>query len=470
MIFDGLDPWNADDRESVRDLELRAILAKNVLSWVLRNPQLVTIEKPISLERVRYDNLSRHQLGKFFKNFLHLTKNLPDWALLNCDEVGAGGRANSNISTKIALRLCSDHNLLPIRKTGCTGKHVTFMPFVAASGNVAATWIVAKGAEAQRRRLLPVAACYPNHRLILSPDSASVTKVIMEQHLLPTLEGYRTSLGKGRADRLLLVLDGHRSRFSCVMLRALERANVHLLLLPAHATHILQPIDTNLAKSMKRGGPVEAQQVKQGIRAGRQSTMADAHSVMSRFASSVSRALTMDKIRGAWRDTGLYPFDMNLINRRMLAPPTWSEFLLTLRMRPSVNSQNVALNGAIATPDHDYSGYSAYSYGGDVLTSEDAMSRLEARQVSRERGPVTAENSGEPPSPSRVTRRVRRRIKTATQARVQLGLEGASEEDGHMDSEMCRGWSAPVQAVRPCTYCGLPDVRGHYMECRNRLK
>jgi hypothetical protein len=50
---------------------------------------------------------------------------------------------------------------------------------------------------------------------------------------------------------VLLIQDGHTSHISIELIEAARANDVHLLCLPAHTTHLLQPSDVGVFKSFK---------------------------------------------------------------------------------------------------------------------------------------------------------------------------------------------------------------------------
>ena len=50
---------------------------------------------------------------------------------------------------------------------------------------------------------------------------------------------------------VLLVLDGHGSHITIEVIEFAQSNNIHLLCLPSHTSHILQPLDIGVFKSFK---------------------------------------------------------------------------------------------------------------------------------------------------------------------------------------------------------------------------
>jgi hypothetical protein len=70
--------------------------------------------------------------------------------------------------------------------------------------------------------------------------------------LLYELSLYRAKLEPNlREERLLLILDGHSSRWTSEAIALLRDGGVDVLVLPAHCTHVLQPFDVCVASAVK---------------------------------------------------------------------------------------------------------------------------------------------------------------------------------------------------------------------------
>uniref|UniRef100_A0A1X7VAM0 DDE-1 domain-containing protein n=1 Tax=Amphimedon queenslandica TaxID=400682 RepID=A0A1X7VAM0_AMPQE len=72
---------------------------------------------------------------------------------------------------------------------------------------------------------------------------------INEQLLLEWFEFFIESIPPARP--VLIIEDGHASHVSLDVIKLAKENNVHLLCLPSHSMHILQPLDVGVFKSLK---------------------------------------------------------------------------------------------------------------------------------------------------------------------------------------------------------------------------
>ena len=80
-------------------------------------------------------------------------------------------------------------------------------------------------------------------------------KNIMIHHFIPHVQKVREELGTD--DRAALIVDGHLSRYDLETFCALREAGIDLIILPAHSSHITQPLDITLNGLIKRAFPAE---------------------------------------------------------------------------------------------------------------------------------------------------------------------------------------------------------------------
>lgn len=129
------------------------------------------------------------------------------------------------------------------------------------------------------------------------------------EYVVQGLVEYRRSLGKQRLP-MLLIIDVHRTH---EILDACEAENIHVLLLPVHLTHILQPLDVavfNLYKAAVRDRKTAyavqwIDEVPDIAEATRKRCVTIGKSLVA-----YRQALTPHNIRMAFYKTGIYPTNM----------------------------------------------------------------------------------------------------------------------------------------------------------------
>jgi hypothetical protein len=134
---------------------------------------------------------------------------------------------------------------------------------------------------------------------------------------------YIPETNQGHSRTRMLILDGHGSHISIDFLWACKQNNIKLLFLPAHSSHILQPLDLSSFSVTKS-------KYRRQITA--LASLDDAAPVKKeRFITCYAHArkdgLTKNTIRAGWKASGMCPFNIELvlsssqITDRSITPP-----------------------------------------------------------------------------------------------------------------------------------------------------
>jgi hypothetical protein len=102
----------------------------------------------------------------------------------------------------------------------------------------------------------------------------------------------------------LLVLDGHESHHSAEFEVYCTEHNIITLCMPAHSSHILQPLDVGCFSPLKQA---YGQQIEEMMRA--QITHISKDDFFPAFHAAFNIAMTESNIQGGFRGAGLFPFD-----------------------------------------------------------------------------------------------------------------------------------------------------------------
>jgi hypothetical protein len=120
----------------------------------------------------------------------------------------------------------------------------------------------------------------------------------------------------GRGDqKVLLLLDGHRSHVALTLAEWAKDNNVILYILPAHTSHILQPLDVGCYGPFQRMYHV---QLHKYIR--------QTHAAITKYSIAeisckvYNRALCADNLQSSFRRTGIYPLDRTVVPKSSMVP------------------------------------------------------------------------------------------------------------------------------------------------------
>ena len=117
---------------------------------------------------------------------------------------------------------------------------------------------------------------------------------------------------------ILLIQDGHSSHVSIELIEMTRANDVIVLCLPAHTSHILQPLDVGVFKAFKTSfnkacGNYMRQHPNQVI---------TTDVLASVVAQAYLTSFTPVNILSGFKKTGVYPFNPSVVDDRQLAPST----------------------------------------------------------------------------------------------------------------------------------------------------
>ncbi|XP_045188616.2 uncharacterized protein LOC123546428 [Mercenaria mercenaria] len=115
---------------------------------------------------------------------------------------------------------------------------------------------------------------------------------------------------------LLLIFDGHKSHITIPVINWAKEHNVSLFVLPAHTSHVLQPLDVGCYGPMQR---IYNAQCHKFLRENPSSKITR-YDVCSLACNAYTSALSVVNIRSAFKRTGIYPFNPEVILDTQLAP------------------------------------------------------------------------------------------------------------------------------------------------------
>ena len=161
---------------------------------------------------------------------------------------------------------------------------------------------------------------------------------------LKFLEGFHNSRKSDDLDELL-ILDGHVSHFSVSALSYCREKRIHMLVLPPHCSHRLQPLDISVFKALKSYFNTEANSWHLSNPKCSNMTRSDFESIFvpawSKIASNADLAIH------GFESTGILPFNPNRIDTTCFAI---SENILNARKRAANSLSTSFASTSCPTP------------------------------------------------------------------------------------------------------------------------
>ncbi|TIC97836.1 Jerky like protein [Colletotrichum higginsianum] len=137
------------------------------------------------------------------------------------------------------------------------------------------------------------------------------------------------TLPQGKEVRLL-IMDGHGSHTTTDFMWLCYINNIHLLFLPPHTSHVLQPLDQSVFSPVKAAYRKELGYLGQW----NDSTVVGKRNFIGCYQKARTAGMTMQNIRSGWKWTGLWPVSM--------AKPLMSSLLLPSTPAASGSSDQVS--------------------------------------------------------------------------------------------------------------------------------
>lgn len=158
---------------------------------------------------------------------------------------------------------------------------------------------------------------------------------------------------------VLLIQDGHSSHLSIELIELAQKNDVHLLCLPAHTTHILQPLDVGVFKSFKSFFSKACHKYMMQC-PGRVVT----NDVLASLVGEAwPQSFTPLNVLGGFKKCGIYPLNPGQISDRQTAP---SKALAQEQATPARNDREPSAVESVFTPEEEEKYKQRYEEGYDL--------------------------------------------------------------------------------------------------------
>lgn len=264
----------------------------------LRTPQPLSYARALCSNKAVIDDFFE-KLGGIYGRLNFISKPMQ---IFNSDESGIGiVHKPGKVVAEVGRR--SVHSITSAEK----GKNHTIVSCVSASGII-----------------LPPLMIYPRKRSL--PDKAKEGAVpgtlfmvsengwINREIYLEWFRFFLRSIPPARP--VLLIQDGHASHISIELIELAQANDIHLMCLPAHTTHILQPLDVGVFKSFK----LYFSKACHRYITAHPGRVITTDLLASLVGEAWPQSLTPLNILSGFRKCGIYPFNPGEISDRQIAP------------------------------------------------------------------------------------------------------------------------------------------------------
>ena len=267
---------------------------------------ILTLRTPQSLSYTRAVCANKEMIDDFFANlgaiFGRLNLITKPSQIFNADETGVTiVHRPSKIIAHIGRRN------VPSLTSADKGKTHTVLACVSASGQIIPPFMVYP-----RKRPVPEKmreGAYPNTTCQVS-ENGWMTKALFFKwfklfvQMIPPLRP------------VLLVLDGHGSHITIDVIEHARSNDIHLLCLPSHTSHILQPLDVGVFKSFK----TFFSKVCSQYMAKNPGQVITEDVLAALVGKAFAQSHTPLNVLGGFKKAGIYPFNPGEVSDRQLAP------------------------------------------------------------------------------------------------------------------------------------------------------
>lgn len=180
---------------------------------------------------------------------------------------------------------------------------------------------------------------------------------------------------------VLLIYNGHSSHIDIKLVEIAVRNNVTILLLPPHSSHLLQPMDLSVFKSIKNTWD---QSLCTWTRNHKQQKLPKKE--LSKLICEIWLKLDKQIIINGFKKAGIYPFNRFVIDRKNFDPLSlkrWDTYQSENNHEPCSSSQsNMVINEPIAANENDLPSTETSSFE-ELLLSTMKQSNVEKTTSKR---------------------------------------------------------------------------------------
>ncbi|EGX92365.1 DDE superfamily endonuclease, CENP-B-like protein [Cordyceps militaris CM01] len=276
-------------------------LGKHWLTRFLqRHPEIATTRaRPIGLDRAT--SATPEKISAFFDQLQHPDySDIPNSAIWNMDETGL--REGLGLNGLVLSR--AGRKSTPVMQPE-PGSWITILECVSAARGSIDPVILFKGQlDVWRHWFKEKLDPNSNWSYKTTPKGWTSNSIAIDwltKHFDPLTRPADPS------QKRLLILDGHGSHCQLHFMWLAFQSNIMLLYLPAHTSHILQPLDMGLFAPLKRKYRSAYSSLAQGMELANQKAL-----FIDAYAIARASAFTPENVRGGWRGTGIRPINASV--------------------------------------------------------------------------------------------------------------------------------------------------------------
>jgi DDE superfamily endonuclease/helix-turn-helix, Psq domain/Tc5 transposase DNA-binding domain len=266
-----------------------------IQAFLKRNPSIRT-QKSYSRESARINGATTEVIRPWFNHFFNpeIQAIKPEHRY-NMDEAGIMEGLGVN---GLVVGSAEKHSIQ--RKTPGSRAWTSFLECISATGVPLPPLVMFKGKSVQQQWFPEDLRPFQGWEFTATDNGWTTDKTAvewLEKIFIPLTQPSRPE------EKRLLVLDGHGSHETTDFMYLCFQHNIHLLYLPPHTSHVLQPLDLSVFSSLKHSYRKEI---------GFLSNLMDSSPIGKQnflicYQKARRDALTISNIKSGWKASGLWP-------------------------------------------------------------------------------------------------------------------------------------------------------------------
>ncbi|XP_076092433.1 uncharacterized protein LOC143063887 isoform X2 [Mytilus galloprovincialis] len=245
--------------------------------------------------------------------------------IFNCDESGFSGKEKSK---EKVLTLKGSHSY---QQKVLVHGHITVHMCIAADGHVLPSFLIFDGCLPHRSFKDGV----PDNWLYGSSESGYMDTELFENWFDKVFIPFC-----GTRRPVLLIFDNHDSHISIDLIEKAKANNIHIIGLPPHTTHLLQPLDVAIF------GPLKEKVNQLSVTLGNLNKCATIGKAKfpALLSTAIDQTTTLARVKESFRKSGMYPVDRSIIPNSQLAPADFNKSEKTNKETTDVDTTTITSN------------------------------------------------------------------------------------------------------------------------------
>ena len=302
-----------------------------VNQFIKRNPS-IKAQRSQRIDSLRINGASTDIIKQWFRHLaIPKIKTIKPANRWNMDEAGLLEGQGSN-----GIVLGSSESRAILKTQPGSRIWTSFIECISATGQTLSPLVIFRGKTLQQQWFPPDLLKYDHWNFTASPNGWTSDAIAVEwlkKIFIPSTKP------QDPQEARLLIFDGHRSHESTEFMFTCFENNIHLLFLPPHSSHVLQPLDISIFSPLKRAYRKYLGDL--GFQG--DSTVINKRNFVHCYERARNDALTSQNIRNGWKGTGLWPISMT--------KPLMSSLLLENRNSAKTSkNQGSIVNSIVNTP------------------------------------------------------------------------------------------------------------------------